>query len=133
MRSAGHTHGPRIADRVVDRLEMELVVEHLDPRVASIGGMVYVADRGNARIQVLDNELHLKSIYDTVGNPWAVCVSGGAHQYLYASNSWPDAADSRNVSTTGEVYKMELDGRILGRFGKAGKAPKELSTLHEMD
>jgi len=28
---------------------------------------------------------------------------------------------------------MELDGTILARFGKAGKAPKELSTLHQMD
>jgi len=96
-------------------------------------GLVYVADRGNARVQVLDNDLNFKAIYDTVGNPWAVCVSGGPHQYLYASNSWPDAGDSRNASTTGEVYKMELDGTILARFGKAGKAPKELSTLHQMD
>jgi len=51
-------------------------------------GLVYVADRGNARVQVLDNDLNFKAIYDTVGNPWAVCVSGGPHQYLYASNSW---------------------------------------------
>jgi hypothetical protein len=28
---------------------------------------------------------------------------------------------------------MELDGRILGRFGKAGKGLGEFSTVHEID
>jgi hypothetical protein len=96
-------------------------------------GLVYVGDRGNARVQVLDNDLNFKTQYDTIGNPWAVCISPGAHQYLFVSNSWPDSADSRNASFTGEVYKMELDGTILGRFGKAGKAPGEFSTIHQMD
>ena len=40
-------------------------------------GNVYVGDRGNARVQVLDNDLNWKANYTTVGNPWAVCVSGG--------------------------------------------------------
>jgi hypothetical protein len=96
-------------------------------------GMVYVGDRGNARVQVLDNDLNFKTQYDSVGNPWAVCVSQGAHQYLFSSNSWPDSADSRNAGFTGDVYKMELDGTIIGRFGKAGKAPGEFSTIHQMD
>ena len=97
------------------------------------GGNVYVGDRGNSRIQVLDNDLNLKSIYDTVGAPWAVCVSGGPHQYLYSSNSWPDSSDSRGLPNTGEVYKMELDGTVLGRFGKGGHAVGEFSTIHQMD
>jgi hypothetical protein len=28
---------------------------------------------------------------------------------------------------------MELDGTIVGRFGKAGKQLKEFSTVHEID
>ncbi len=96
-------------------------------------GMVYVGDRGNARIQVLDNDLNFKTQYDNVGNPWAICISNGAHQYLYESNSWPDSADEANRATTGEVYKMELDGTIVGKFGKGGKGPKEFSTIHQMD
>ena len=28
---------------------------------------------------------------------------------------------------------MELDGTIVGKFGKPGKLPGELSTVHEMD
>ena len=34
---------------------------------------------------------------------------------------------------TGEVYKMELDGTIVGKFGRAGKAPGEFATIHQMD
>jgi hypothetical protein len=34
---------------------------------------------------------------------------------------------------TGEIYKMELDGTILGKFGKAGKKPGQFSTVHEID
>jgi hypothetical protein len=96
-------------------------------------GNVYVGDRGNARVQVLNNDLTLKAIYDTVGNPWAVCVSGGPHQYLYASNSWPDSSPATARDITGEIYKMELDGTIVGRFGKAGKNLKEFSGVHEID
>ena len=40
-------------------------------------GNVYVGDRGNARVQVLDNDLNWKANYANVGNPWAVCVSAG--------------------------------------------------------
>jgi hypothetical protein len=52
-------------------------------------GNVYVADRGNSRIVVLDNDLKQKAIYDTVGAPWAVCITNTPHQYLFSSNSFP--------------------------------------------
>ena len=31
------------------------------------------------------------------------------------------------------IYKMELDGTIVGKFGKAGKQLKEFGIVHEMD
>jgi sugar lactone lactonase YvrE len=96
-------------------------------------GNIYVADRGNARVQVFDNDLNLKTIFDTVGNPWAVCISPGPTQYLFVSNSNPDANPAASWAITGEIYKMELDGRIVGRFGKAGKGLGEFSTVHEID
>ena len=96
-------------------------------------GNVYIGDRGNARVQVWDNDLNFKAVYDQVGSPWAVCISPGPHQFLYVSNSVPDNGDSRAAAQTGEIYKMELDGTILGKFGKAGKALKEFSTVHEID
>ena len=102
-------------------------------------GNVYVGDRGNARVQVLDNDLNWKANYTNVGNPWAVCVSGGpgpknpGKQYLYVSNSWQDSAPAAGAEFTGEVYKMELDGTIIGKFGRAGKAAGEFATIHQMD
>jgi hypothetical protein len=96
-------------------------------------GNVYVADRGNRRIQVFDSDLVLRSIYDQVGVPWAVCITPGPHQYLYSSNSNPNNSSPEASAVSGEIYKMELDGTILGKFGKAGKLPGQLTTIHEMD
>jgi hypothetical protein len=96
-------------------------------------GNVYVADRGNSRIVVLDNDLNQKAVYDNVGAPWAVCISNTPHQYLYTSNSFPTGNNFDQASMTGEIYKMELDGTVLGRFGKAGHGPKEFSSIHQMD
>jgi outer membrane protein assembly factor BamB len=96
-------------------------------------GNVYVGDRSNARVQVFDNDLNFKAIYDNVGNPWAVCISPGPHQYLFVSNSIPDNGLAQYRDITGEIYKMELDGTIIGRFGRPGKRLAEFSTVHEID
>src|SRR5207249_1771021 len=90
---------------------------------ADAKGNIYVADRGNRRIQVFDSDLNLVKTYDNVGAPWAVCITPGPHQYLYSSNSNPDNNDSRQAAVSGEIYKMELDGTIVGKFGKPGKQP----------
>jgi hypothetical protein len=91
-------------------------------------GNVYVADRGNKRIQVFDNDGNFKSEYRGIGAPLAMCITPGAHQYLYASNS----NDSGNFEN-GEIYKLELDGTVIGKFGSAGKGPKEFGTVHALD
>ena len=91
-------------------------------------GNVYVADLNNKRIQVFDNDGSFKTQITGVGSPWAICISPGAHQYLYSSNSSPpDSMDN------GEIYKMELDGKILGKFGTAGKLVKEFGAVNEID
>jgi hypothetical protein len=91
-------------------------------------GNVYVADLGNKRVQVFDNDGNFKAQLSGVGAPWTVCISPGAHQYLYSSNSNPpDSMDN------GEIYKMELNGKILGKFGSAGKLAKEFGTVNEID
>jgi len=91
-------------------------------------GNVYVGDRGNKRLQVFDNNGAFKTEFLNVGAPWAVCVSPGPHQFLYSSNS-NGTGDMEN----GEIYKMELDGRIVGKFGTAGKLMKEFGSIHEID
>jgi hypothetical protein len=72
-------------------------------------GNVYVADSGNKRIQVFDGEGTLKSQIVNIGAPSAICITPGQHQYVY-------------------TY-----GRIAGKFGKAGKLPKEFGTVNEID
>lgn len=96
-------------------------------------GNIYVADRQNRRIQVFDSDLKLLKIYDNIGAPWAVCITPGPHQYLYSSNSNPDNNDSRQMAVSGEIYKMELDGTVIGKFGKPGKQLGEFSTVHAID
>ena len=91
-------------------------------------GNVYVADRGNRRIQVFTGEGEFKTQISNIGAPWAICVSPGAHQYLYSSNS-----NEPNSLDNGEIYRMELDGKILGRFGTAGKLIKEFGTVNQID
>jgi hypothetical protein len=54
-------------------------------------------------------------------------------QHLFVSHSNPDSTPAASVAITREIYKMELDGRIIGKFGKAGKRLGEFSTVHEID
>ena len=112
---------------------------------ADAQGNIYVADRGNRRIQVFDTDgkfLRQFSIdvplkpdaRPAIGNkptqttgtmspgaPWAICITPGPHQVLYASDAFP-----------GRIYKLSLEGKILGVFGEAGKQPKQFGWIHEM-
>jgi sugar lactone lactonase YvrE len=96
-------------------------------------GDVYVADRSNHRLQVFDNDLAFKASYDNIGDSWTVCVSPGPHQYLFTSNSNPNGNAPGTWENSGEIYKMELDGTIVGRFGHAGKLPGGFQVVHMMD
>ena len=95
-------------------------------------GNVYAADRGNRRIQVFDKDgnflrfIHLNVPYDkkrqpVLGNPtpnrpdetapWTLCITtNGPTQYLFAADAEP-----------GRLYKLTLDGKILGWFGESGR------------
>jgi len=92
-------------------------------------GNVYAADAGNARIQVFDNNGTFKTEIKSVGNAQAICMTAGANQVLYVSNSNPPT----DLDTGGEIYKMRLDGTMIGKFGRAGKLPKEFGTVNAID
>jgi len=96
-------------------------------------GNIYVGDRGNARVKVYSSDLELLDMYEETGDPWEICISQGEHQYLFVSNSNSDSNPAASWAVTGEVYKMELDGTIIGRFGEAGKLPGQFQTIHGMD
>ena len=119
-------------------------------------GNIYVADRGNRRIQVFDPEgTVLREITinvppppvvhvmygnppppappaNTVGTappnatmqngaPWAICITPGPTQYLYSADAYP-----------GRIYKLTLDGKVVGVFGSMGRQPKQLGWVHEL-
>jgi len=109
-------------------------------------GHVYVADRGNRRIQVFDGDgtflrqftidvpvppdarpaIGNKPGPDVTGTqapgaPWAICITPGPNQVLYSSDAYP-----------GRIYKLSLDGKVLGYLGSAGKQPKQFGWIHEI-
>ncbi len=113
---------------------------------ADAQGNIYVADRGNRRIQVFDHDGNFKKIITIdvpvpagakpwfgptptpqaavaqSGAPWAICITPGpGTQYLYSSDAFP-----------GRVYKLTLDGKVLGMLGKSGRQPKEFGWIHEI-
>ena len=67
-------------------------------------GNVYVADRGNRRIQVYDSDLNFKKTISGIGAPWALCTTDTTPQYMFSGDG------------TGKVYKMDIDGKVLGMF-----------------
>jgi hypothetical protein len=89
---------------------------------------VYVADMGNKRIQVFDAQGIFKSEFANVGTPHAMCITHGSPQYLYISH----AGDEDGMDDAA-IYKVQLDGKVAGRFGTAGKLPKEFGIVNSID
>jgi DNA-binding beta-propeller fold protein YncE len=91
-------------------------------------GNVYAADIGNKRIQVFDANGAFKSEFGGVGTPLAMCMTRGATQYLYVSH----AGDEDGMDDAA-IYKVQLDGKVVGRFGSAGKLPKQFGLANSID
>ena len=122
-------------------------------------GNIYVGDRGNRRIQVIDpktNQFVREIKIDAPvpadampwmgakpnvaqllapdappgaatmapGAPWAICVTppnAAGTQFLYSSDAFP-----------GRVYKLSLDGKVVGMLGKSGHQAKQFGWIHEI-
>ncbi|HEY0205726.1 MAG TPA: peptidyl-alpha-hydroxyglycine alpha-amidating lyase family protein [Acetobacteraceae bacterium] len=111
---------------------------------------IYVADRGNRRVQVFDadgnvlRQITIDVPFDpatkpAIGNkpdqnppvgtpktqvagaPWTVCITPPPNQVLYVSDAYP-----------GRIYKLSLDGKVLGYLGKSGKMPGEFGWIHQI-
>src|SRR5499427_1582297 len=86
-------------------------------------GNIYVGDRGNSRIQVFDPDLNPVRIISNVRAPWAVCISppnAQGQQFLYSADAG------------GKIYKVDLEGHMLGWFGTTGKKVGQFYWTHEM-
>jgi 6-bladed beta-propeller protein len=91
-------------------------------------GNVYAADAGNKRIQVFDSEGTFKSQFANIGTPLTMCMTRGATQYLYVSH----AGDEDGMEDAA-IYKVQLDGKVVGKFGAAGKLPKQFGLANSID
>lgn len=91
-------------------------------------GNVFAADAGNKRIQVFDGSGTFKSEFGNIGTPLAMCITRGATQYLYVSH----AGDNDGMEDAA-IYKVQLDGKVVGKFGSAGKLPKEFGLANSLD
>ena len=63
---------------------------------------VYVADRGNFRIQVYDDNLNFERSITGIGAPWALCITNTSPQYMFTGDG------------NGKLYKMDMSGKVLG-------------------
>jgi hypothetical protein len=114
---------------------------------ADRSGNIYVADRFNRRIQVFDSDGNFlraitidvpfdHSVQPVIGNkldpaatsgtfspgaPWTVCITPGPNQVLYTSDAYP-----------GRIYKLSLEGKVLGVIGGPGRQIKQFGWIHEI-
>jgi DNA-binding beta-propeller fold protein YncE len=91
-------------------------------------GNVYVGDEGNKRVQVFDTDGTFKTQFTNVGTPTALCLTRGPQPVLYVAHTGdPDGMEDA------AIYKVDLKGNVLGRFGSAGKLPKEFGLVNSID
>ena len=52
---------------------------------------------------------------------------------MFPSNSNPNGNPPGSWENTGEIYKMELNGTVLGKFGHASKESGGFQVVHMLD
>ncbi|HUP38625.1 MAG TPA: peptidyl-alpha-hydroxyglycine alpha-amidating lyase family protein [Vicinamibacterales bacterium] len=91
-------------------------------------GNVYVGDEGNKRVQVFDTEGTFKTQFTNVGAPTALCLTRGPQPVLYVAHTGdPDGMEDA------AIYKVDVKGNVIGKFGSAGKLPKEFGLVNAID
>ncbi len=107
---------------------------------------VYVGDRSNRRIQVFDIEgkfLRMfsidvppapgtKSVYGNtptgarldaiVGSPNSICITPGPNQVMFVGE----------LTFPGRIFKVALDGKVLGVIGRSGRKIGQFSGGHQL-
>ena len=114
--------------------------------VADRDNHIYVGDRTNRRIQVFDTEGKFLRMFTidvpsdpgtravngstptgarlaaVTGAPNSICITPGANQVLYVGES----------TFPGRLFKVSLDGKVLGVIGRSGRQLKQFSGIHQL-
>src|SRR5579871_819209 len=81
---------------------------------------IYVADRQNNRIQSFDTDGNLKQIWRLPGPAWALCLTPGPRQVMYAGS-------------IGKIFKIDMaTGKIIGQFGHMGRFLNTIDSIHQI-
>jgi 6-bladed beta-propeller len=107
---------------------------------------VYVGDRSNRRIQVFDTDGRFLRMFTidvpvppgtkpvngntptgdrlaaVIGAPNSICITPGPSQVLFVGES----------TFPGRLFKVSLDGKVLGVIGKSGRQLKQFSGVHQL-
>jgi hypothetical protein len=107
---------------------------------------VYVGDRANRLIQVFDTDGKFLRMFTidvppvpgthavngntptgqrlaaVIGAPNAICITPGPNQVMFVGES----------TFPGRLFKVSLDGQVLGVIGRSGRQLKQFSGAHEI-
>jgi DNA-binding beta-propeller fold protein YncE len=107
---------------------------------------IYVGDRSNRRIQVFDTDGKFQRMFTidvpsdpktravngntptgerlnaVSGAPNSICITPGPKQVLYVGET----------TYPGRIFKVSLEGKVLGVIGKSGRNLKEFSGAHQL-
>jgi DNA-binding beta-propeller fold protein YncE len=107
---------------------------------------IYVGDRSNRRIQVFDTDGNFKRMFSidvppdpasravngatptgdrlkqVIGAPNSICITPGPNQVLFVGES----------TYPGRIFKLTLDGKVLGVIGRSGRNLGQFSGAHAL-
>jgi sugar lactone lactonase YvrE len=107
---------------------------------------IYVGDRTNRRIQVFDTNGKFLRMFtidvppapgthavngntptgaqlaEVIGAPNSICITPGPTQVLFVGES----------TFPGRLFKVSLDGKVLGVIGRSGRQLKQFSGIHQL-
>jgi 6-bladed beta-propeller protein len=107
---------------------------------------VYVGDRTNRRIQVFDTEGRFLRMFTidvppapgtravngatptgarlaaVIGQPNSICITPGTNQVMFVGES----------TFPGRIFKVSLEGKVLGVIGRSGRQLKQFSGAHQL-
>jgi hypothetical protein len=107
---------------------------------------IYVGDRTNRRVQVFDTEGKFLRMFTidvppvpgtkavngatptgdrlaaVIGAPNSICITGGPNQVLFVGES----------TFPGRLFKVSLDGKVLGVIGRSGRQLGQFSGAHQL-